>query len=308
MSVIEVSRLTKSYDGEVVVDDVSFAVEEGEIFAILGPNGAGKSTTVESIAGLRTPDSGRIAVFGFDPLRDRSQVRELLGVQLQESRFQDRVKVREVVETFAALYPDPVDPAELIERLGLGDKAGTRYVRLSGGQQQRLSIAVALVGRPRAVILDELTTGLDPQARRETWGLVEELRDDGVTVVLVTHFMEEAERLADRLALIDQGRLVALDTPQGLIDSVGLEQRVRFTTNEPIDDELLRALPEVTDVSRIGGEIVVTGNERLQFSVVSLLAGREIVPDRFQVDQITLDDAFVAITGRPLATADDEDA
>jgi ABC-2 type transport system ATP-binding protein len=235
-------------------------------------------------------------------------VRELLGVQLQESRFQDRVKVREVVETFAALYPDPVDPAELIERLGLGDKAGTRYVRLSGGQQQRLSIAVALVGRPRAVILDELTTGLDPQARRETWGLVEELRDDGVTVVLVTHFMEEAERLADRLALIDQGRLVALDTPQGLIDSVGLEQRVRFTTNEPIDDELLRALPEVTDVSRIGGEIVVTGNERLQFSVVSLLAGREIVPDRFQVDQITLDDAFVAITGRPLATADDEDA
>jgi ABC-2 type transport system ATP-binding protein len=207
MSTIEVSELTKSYDEKVVVDGVSFAVDEGEIFAILGPNGAGKTTTVESIAGLRTPDSGRITVFGFDPLSDRAQVRELLGVQLQESRFHDRVKAREVVETFAALYPDPVDVAELLERLGLADKAGTRYAQLSGGQQQRLSIAVALVGRPRAVILDELTTGLDPQARRETWGLVEELRDGGTTVVLVTHFMEEAERLADRLALIDQGRL-----------------------------------------------------------------------------------------------------
>ena len=308
MSIIEVSELTKTYDDKVVVDGVSFAVEEGEIFAILGPNGAGKSTTVESIAGLRTPDSGRIKVFGFDPLRDRAQVRELLGVQLQESRFQDRVKVREVVETFAALYPDPVDVSELLERLGLADKAGTRYAQLSGGQQQRLSIAVALVGRPRAVILDELTTGLDPQARRETWGLVEELRDGGTTVLLVTHFMEEAERLADRLALIDQGRLVALDTPQGLIDSVGLEQRIRFTTTEHIDDEWLKSLPEVTDVSRANDEIVVTGNERLLFSVVSALASREIVPGRFQVDQTTLDDAFVAITGRRLATADEEGA
>jgi ABC-2 type transport system ATP-binding protein len=308
MSIIEVSQLTKSYDNKVVVDGVSFGVEEGEIFAIVGPNGAGKSTTVESIAGLRTPDSGRIEVFGFDPIRDRTQVRELLGVQLQESRFQDRVKVREVVETFAALYPDPVDVSELLERLGLDDKAGTRYSKLSGGQQQRLSIAVALVGRPRAVILDELTTGLDPQARRETWGLVEELRDGGATVLLVTHFMEEAERLADRLAVIDQGRLVALDTPRGVIDDVGLDQRIRFTTPEPIDDEWLRSLPGVTDVSRSSGEIVVTGNERLQFSVVSLLASRGIVPGRFQVDRITLDDAFVAIAGRSLTTADEQDA
>ena len=259
MPLIDIRELTKSYDDSIVVDNVSFAVEEGEIFAILGPNGAGKTTTVESIAGLRTPDSGSIEVFGFDPLRDRAQVHKILGVQLQESRFQDRVKVREVVETFAAFYPDPVDVSELLERLGLSDKAGTRYAQLSGGQQQRLSIAVALVGRPRAVILDELTTGLDPQARRETWGLVEELRDRGVTVLLVTHFMEEAERLADRLALIDQGRLVALDTPQGLIDSVGLEQHVRFTTSEAVDDEWLRSLPEVTGVSRDNGEIVVTG-------------------------------------------------
>ncbi|MCZ7533850.1 MAG: ABC transporter ATP-binding protein [Acidimicrobiia bacterium] len=308
MPVIEVDGLVKSYDGRVVVDGVSFSVEEGEIFAILGPNGAGKTTTVESIAGLRTPESGQIHVFGFDPIDDRAEVRNRLGVQLQESRFQDRVKVKEVVETFAAFYQDPLNVWDLLERLGLSDKANTRYSNLSGGQQQRLSIAVALVGQPRAVILDELTTGLDPQARRETWGLVEELRDGGVTVLLVTHFMEEAERLADRLALIDEGRVVALDTPQGLIDSVGLEQRIRFTTSEAVEDDWLRELPEVSEISRSHGEIVVTGNEKLLFSVVSLLASHGIVPTRFQVDQTTLDDAFVALTGRRLGTTDEGSA
>ncbi len=300
MPVIEVDGLTKTYDGKTVVDHISFAVDEGEIFAILGPNGAGKTTTVESIAGLRTPDAGRVTVFGFDPLVDRAEVRARLGVQLQESRFQDRVKVKEIVDTFAAFYPEPLDVGVLLERLGLGEKADTLYSRLSGGQQQRVSIAAALVGRPRAVILDELTTGLDPQARREIWGLVEELRDSGVTIILVTHFMEEAERLADRLALIDGGKLVALDTPQGLIDSVGLQQRLRFTTKVAIEDAWLTALPEVTGVTRERGEIEVTGNEKMLFAVVSLLAGREIVPDRLQVDQANLDDAFVAITGRRL--------
>jgi ABC-2 type transport system ATP-binding protein len=303
--VIEVDQLTKRYERRTVVDGVSFAVEEGEIFAILGPNGAGKTTTVESIAGLRTPDSGSIRVFGSDPIVERADVRLHLGVQLQQSRFQDRVKVREVVETFASFYPDPLDSATLLERLGLGEKAETHYARLSGGQQQRLSIAVALVGRPRAVILDELTTGLDPQARRETWGLVEELRDSGVTIVLVTHFMEEAERLADRVALIDEGRLVALDTPRGLVDSVGLEQRIRFTTTAAIEDTWLTALPEVRDVARSDGEIMITGNEQMLFAVVSLLADHQIVPDRLQVDQTTLDDAFVAITGRTFESVGD---
>jgi ABC-2 type transport system ATP-binding protein len=301
--VIEVDDLVKSYDGRVVVDGVSFSVDEGQIFAILGPNGAGKTTTVESIAGLRTPDSGRIGVLGFDPLVDRAEVRSVLGVQLQESRFQDRIKVREVVDTFASFYPEPLDTTMLLERLGLSDKADTTYSRLSGGQQQRVSIAVALVGRPLVVILDELTTGLDPQARRETWGLVEELRDDGVTVVLVTHFMEEAERLADRLALIDQGRLVALDTPRGLIESAGLEQWLRFTTATTIDDALLEALPEVTAVMRSDGEIVVTGNEKMLFSVVSFLGSHQVVPDRFQIEQPNLDEAFVAITGRRFEAA-----
>jgi ABC-2 type transport system ATP-binding protein len=215
--------------------------------------------------------------------------------------------VSEVVETFSSLYPDPLDGEDLLERLGLQDKADTQYRRLSGGQQQRVSIAVALVGRPRAVILDELTTGLDPQARRETWGLVEELRQSGVTVLLVTHFMEEAERLADRLALIDEGKLVALDTPQGLIDSVGLEQRIRFATPETIDDQLLSSLPEVTGVTRLNGDIVITGNEKMLFSVVSMLDRHDIVPTRFQVEQPTLDDAFVALTGRRLETGQEEE-
>ena len=305
MAVIEVEGLTKSYDGREVVSDVSFSVEEGEIFAILGPNGAGKTTTVESIAGLRIPDTGRIEVFGFDPIEDRVEVRSRLGVQLQESSFQDRVKPREIVETFASFYPDPLEADTLLERLGLTDKGDTLYSRLSGGQQQRVSIAVALVGRPQVVILDELTTGLDPQARRDTWGLVEELRNSGVTIVLVTHFMEEAERLADRLALIDEGRLVALDTPRGLVDSVGLEQRLRFSTTATVEDAWLKTLPEVTGVTHADGEIVVTGDERMLFSVVSLLAEHQIIPDRLQVDQTTLDDAYVAITGRQLESAEE---
>lgn len=304
MSVVEVQDLTKVYADKTVVDGVSFSVEEGEIFAILGPNGAGKTTTVESIAGLRTPDAGRIGVFGFDPIADRAAVRSRLGVQLQESRFQDRAKVREVVETFAALYPDPVEVGPLLDRLGLTEKAETQYARLSGGQQQRVSIAVALVGRPDVVILDELTTGLDPQARRDTWSLVEDLKDSGVTIILVTHFMEEAERLADRLALIDDGRLVAVDTPRGLVESVGLDQHLRFSTAATVEDEWLTTLPEVTAVSRAGDELVVAGNEKMLFSVVSMLSERNIVPDRLQVDQTTLDDAFVALTGRKLESTE----
>lgn len=301
---VEVCELTKTYDGRSVVDDVSFTVEEGEIFAILGPNGAGKSTLVESIAGLRTPNAGTVRILGQDPIADRAHVLHLLGVQLQESSFQDRLTVREIVDTFAGLYPDPLDTDDLLERLGLGPSAATRFANLSGGQQQRVSIAVALVGRPRVVILDELTTGLDPHSRRDTWSLVDDLRDGGVTVVLVTHFMEEAERLADRLALVDRGRVVAIDTPSGLVEGAGLEQQLRFRTTVEIDEDWIRRLPEVSGVARDRGEFVIAGDERMLFSVVSLLAAHDIVPGRLQVDQPTLDDAFVALTGRTLHTDD----
>jgi ABC-2 type transport system ATP-binding protein len=203
--VIEVENLVKRYNGVPAVDGVSFDVERGEIFAILGPNGAGKTTAVESIAGLRQPDGGRISVLGLDPSKDIAALRKVLGIQLQESQMPDRIEVWEALDLYASFYEDPADWSELLDRLGLAQKRDSRYAKLSGGQKQRLSIALALVGRPEIAILDELTTGLDPAARRDTWAVIEELRDTGVTILLVTHFMEEAERLADRVALIDSG-------------------------------------------------------------------------------------------------------
>ncbi len=220
MAVIEVEHLHKRYGDTVAVDDVSFAVEEGEIFGVLGPNGAGKTTTVECIAGLRTAGAGRIDVLGLDPSRDHDALRRVLGVQLQQSRLPDKLQVGEAIELYASFYDEPADGARLLEVLGLDAVRDTRFGKLSGGQQQRLSIALALVGRPRIAILDELTTGLDPQARRDTWALIEDVRAEGVTIVLVTHFMDEAERLCDRLALIDRGRVVAVDSPAGLVAGV----------------------------------------------------------------------------------------
>ncbi len=215
MPVIEVRHLRKHYRGKQAVDDVSFTVEQGEIFGILGPNGAGKTTTVECIEGLRVPDGGTVSVLGLDPQRDVRELRQRLGVQLQESRLPERLRVGEVLGLFAAMYRTPADPERLLDLLGLTEQRDTAYRRLSGGQQQRVSIALALIGSPEVVVLDELTTGLDPQARRDTWDLVEAVRAEGVTVVLVTHFMEEAERLCDRIAVIGSGRVVAIDTPAG---------------------------------------------------------------------------------------------
>ena len=211
MPVIEVDHLVKTYDSTNVVDGVSFNVEAGEIFGIVGPNGAGKTTTVESVVGLRRPDGGSIRVLGLDPIRDRYELTQRVGAQLQESRLQDKIRVGEALELYASFYRDPVDWRELIERLGLDGKAHAKYSDLSGGQKQRLSVALALVGSPEIAVLDELTTGLDPQARRSTWDTIEQIRDDGVTVVLVTHFMEEAERLCDRVMVIDGGRVTAID-------------------------------------------------------------------------------------------------
>jgi len=284
----------------VAVDDISFSVEEGEIFGILGPNGAGKTTTVECVAGLRTPDAGRITVLGLEPQRDAARLRHLLGVQLQEGELPDRLTVAEALRLYASFYTDPADWPELLAELGLTGKQNTRYRKLSGGQKQRLSIALALVGNPRVAILDELTTGLDPQARRDTWELIEQVRARGVTILLVTHFMEEAERLCDRVALIDAGRIVAIDTPAGLVSRVDDEQRMRFRPNTTLDDGLLTALPEVTGVTRQGGQVVVSGQGNLVHAVTSMLARHQIVALELRVEQASLDDAFVALTGRRL--------
>ncbi|GDY58892.1 hypothetical protein SVIO_095150 [Streptomyces violaceusniger] len=215
MPLIEVSNLRKEYRNHVAVQDVSFSVEEGEIFGILGPNGAGKTTAVECIEGMRKRDGGEISVMGLDPLKDKdlAELRESIGIQLQQSELPPKMKVWEALELYSTFYRDPVDWRELIKDWGLSGKADTAYGSLSGGQQQRLSIALALVGKPRIAVFDELTTALDPHARRETWKLIEKVREQDVTVLLVTHFMEEAERLCDRIAIIESGRVVALDTP-----------------------------------------------------------------------------------------------
>jgi ABC-2 type transport system ATP-binding protein len=302
MNVIEVTNLTKRYGDRTVVDGVSFTVEQGEIFAILGPNGAGKTTTVESISGLRTPDSGTISVLGLDPGRDRDELRRVVGVQLQQSELPDQIRVREAVDLYASFYAAPRDGEQLLNDLGLAEKHKSKFGKLSGGEKQRLSIALALIGNPKVAILDELTTGLDPQARRDTWQLIEDARDSGVTVILVTHFMEEAERLADRVALIDAGRLVALDTPAGIVARVDVEQRLRFRPSAPIDDGLLTGLPEVHSVSRHGQTVVVAGTGNLVLAVTAALARNHIVANELRIEQAGLDDAFVALTGRKLAS------
>ncbi|MCK2214189.1 ABC transporter ATP-binding protein [Actinomadura sp. ATCC 31491] len=301
MKIIEVRNLRKRYPNHVAVDDVSFDVAEGEIFGILGPNGAGKTTTVECVAGLRAPDGGSIRVTGLDPAKDRDELREVLGMQLQSANLPEKIKVWEALDLYASFYSQPADWNELLERVGLGHKRHTTFKKLSGGQRQRLSVALALVGRPRVAVLDELTTGLDPQARRDTWELIEQVRGSGVTIVLVTHFMEEAERLCDRLALIDAGKVVATDTPAGLIAQVSGEQRVRFRPSAPVADEVLLALPEVRDVTRSGGQVVVSGTGNLAPAVTLALAGHQIVPGDLRIEQATLDDAFLALTGRKLS-------
>jgi ABC-2 type transport system ATP-binding protein len=295
MTVIEVKNLRKRYGSTVAVRDVSFTVERGEIFGILGPNGAGKTTTVECIAGLRTPDAGSITVLNKEP-RDHD-LRRLVGVQLQESQLPEKMNVREALELYSAFYSDPLDWRALARELGLTDKLKTRYAKLSGGQKQRLSIALALIGDPQIAVLDELTTGLDPQARRDTWDLIEQIRDRGVTILLVTHFMEEAERLCDRVAVIDAGAVAALDTPAGLIAGVETEQRIRFRPSKPMDDSLLTSLPEVRRVRRHGSQLEVAGTGNLLHAVTSVLATNQIIAADLRIEQATLDDAFVQLTG-----------
>ncbi|WP_181771438.1 ABC transporter ATP-binding protein [Amycolatopsis pittospori] len=300
MAIIEVDGLVKRYGDHTAVNGVGFTVERGEIFGILGPNGAGKTTTVECVEGLRTPDGGTIRVCGIDPRRDTGELRQLLGAQLQESELPDKLEVGEVMELYSSFYREPADWRELLGTLDLTDKVGTQFRRLSGGQKQRLSIALALIGDPKVAVLDELTTGLDPQARRDAWDLIEAVRDRGVTILLVTHFMEEAERLCDRLAVIDSGRVVALDTPAGLISGVDDRQRIRFRPSAPLDHAVLAALPEVVSVERAGDRLVVTGTGNLLLAVTTVLARHQVTAADLRVEQTSLDDAFVALTGRPI--------
>lgn len=297
MPLIEVNGLRKSYAGRAVVDGVSFSVQEGEIFGVLGPNGAGKTTTVECVEGLRAPDEGSVRVAGFDPVAEHDDVTRILGAQLQESELQPKLTVREALELYSAFYPSPADWRPLAERLGLTDRLTARFAQLSGGQKQRLFIALALIGNPRVVVLDELTTGLDPRSRRDTWSLIEEVRDSGVTVLLVTHFMEEAQRLCDRIAVIDRGRVVALDTPAGLIGRVAGATVMTFTPSSEPPESDLRALPGLVSMTHKDHRITITGTDNTVDAAITLLTRHHITARQLRVFDATLDDAFLGLTG-----------
>ena len=303
---IDVQEVSKDYGGRRVLDGVSFTVDTGEIFGIVGPNGAGKTTLVESIGGLREPDSGSISVLGLHPIRDRSPLTQRLGIQLQESQLQKRARVGELLDTYSTFYEKPAPSAELASRFGLTEKLTAPYASLSGGLKQRLSIALALIGSPQVVILDELTTGLDPRARRSTWDGVEKIRDAGVTVILVTHYMDEVERLCDRVMVLDRGQITAIDTPQGLIRRIGSEQVMTFRSSEVVSVDELRALPDVATAESDGGSVKITGGGSMVLSVLTTLVDSGVTPDRLRVDHASLEDAYLALTGESSGSADEQ--
>jgi len=299
--VIEVRDLVKQYTDVTAVDGVSFEIREGEIFGMVGPNGAGKTTAIECIEGLRSPDEGNVQVLGLDPQRDGYQLREHIGVQLQESALPDRIKVWEAMDMFASFYSRSVDWRPLLEQLGLAEKSKASFTKLSGGQKQRLFIALALVNDPDLVFLDELTTGLDPQARRAMWDLVRGIREQGKTVFLTTHFMEEAERLCDRVAIMDHGKIVALDTPENLIRSLGSENRVVFSVTERLDERGLQTLSVVARVEQVGERVVVYGRgDGLVSGVVNALEADGVRFRDLRTEQPSLEDVFLALTGREM--------
>jgi ABC-2 type transport system ATP-binding protein len=297
---VEVSHLRKTYGQLVAVSDLSFSVAEGEIFGILGPNGAGKTTTVECAIGLRSPDSGTIRLLGINPQADKARIHEITGVQLQSGAFPAKLKVGEIIDMYRSFYRRPADAGELTEALGLAGKRQAFYRSLSGGQQQRLSVVLALIGAPRIAVLDEMTTGLDPQARRDAWDLIERVRSRGTTILLVTHFMEEVERLCDRVALIDAGHIVALDSPAGLAAQAAGARTLRFLPSAPFDESLLARLPEVTTVEHDGRHVVVTGNGELATAVIVALHEAGVSTTDLQITGSTLEDAFMRLTGKHL--------
>lgn len=294
-AVVEVTHLAKSYGSFTAVEDVTFTVEEGEIFGILGPNGAGKTTTVECLQGLRKADGGEARVLGYNPRHEAAQLRRKIGSQLQESALPDRLKVWEALGLFSSLVPGGPSWESVLDQWGLSQKRNAKFGSLSGGQQQRLFIALAVVNAPELVFLDEMTTGLDPMSRRATWDLIKQIRDNGSTVILVTHFMDEAENLCDRIAVIDDKRVVALDTPEGLIQRYAGEAEVTFSAE--VDDlSFLLQLDEVHRVDRQGRRARVTGTGPLLARVAAEIVRNGIVPVDLEVKRATLEDVFLAIT------------
>ncbi len=303
-AIVQVDGLRKVYGKTVAVDGISFEVGAGEIFGMVGPNGAGKTTTIECLEGLRKPDGGTVRVLGVDPQCESQVLRRRTGMQLQQSNLPDRMKVWEALDLYASFYPRASDWQKLLAELGLEEKRNTPFAKLSGGQKQRLFVALALLPDPQLVFLDELTTGLDPQARHAIWDLVRAVRARGKTILLTTHFMEEAERLCDRVAILDHGRIVALDTPAALIRSLGMEERVIFYPDRALPAGFAKCFSGTVQVETDGERVVVRSRSGrkvpLVSEVVSLLAGQGIAFRDLRTEQPNLEDVFLSLTGREM--------
>ena len=300
--VIHVFGVRKTYGSTVAVADVSFDVQHGEIFGLIGPNGAGKTTTMECIEGLRTPDSGSLSVLGLDPFRQVYKLQDRIGVQLQQAQLQKRIKVWEAVDLWASLYrKKAVDGERLLAQLGLTDKRDAWFMNLSGGQKQRLFIALALINDPEVIFLDELTTGLDPQSRRAIWELVRGIRERGKTVFLTTHLMEEAERLCDRVAIIEHGRIIDIDTPERLVARHCPERTVVVATDDLRVEERFRAIPGVQSVVRADLRFTIRGSgDDLVTEVIHCLSENRIRVTDFRTILPNLEDVFLKLTGHSI--------
>ena len=299
--VVHVSGIRKTYGSTVAVDDVSFDAQQGEIFGLIGPNGAGKTTTMECVEGLRTPDRGTISVLSLDPVRDARALQNRMGVQLQQAQLQKRIKVWEAIDLWASLYPRAVNGDALLERLGLSDKRNAWFMTLSGGQKQRLFIALALIHDPEVVLLDELTTGLDPQARRAIWDMVRGIRDRGKTVLLTTHLMEEAERLCDRVAIIERGRVIDSGTPEGLVKRHCPEQDVLVATDDLRARERFAAIAGLESIDQQGSRFTLRGrSEDVVTEVIHCISEHRIRVTEFRSERSNLEDVFLKLTGHSI--------
>ncbi|GGP71266.1 MULTISPECIES: ABC transporter ATP-binding protein [Streptomyces] len=300
-TVIRCQDLSKRYGDLLAVDGVSFEVQQGEIFGMIGPNGAGKSTLMECVEGLRTRDSGTVEVLGMDPAKDAAEIHERVGLQLQTSALPPRIKVGEALQLFSSFYRNPGDWRKTLRDLGLDEKVNSYVDKLSGGQRQRVFIALALVNNPELIFVDEITTALDPQSRHAVWDVIRDIRDNGTTVFLTTHFMEEAERLCDRVAIVDHGRLIALDTVTNLINSLDGETKLTFTVNGRPPIRELQQLPSLIHVERSEGRVVARGKGRtFAQEVMGMLADLQLVAEDFRSEQPNLEDVFLSLTGRPM--------
>jgi len=299
--VIQVSGIRKTYGATVAVSEVSFEVGEGEIFGLIGPNGAGKTTTMECVEGVRRPDRGVISILGLDPFRDVYRLQNRIGVQLQQAQLQKRIKVWEAVDLWASLYSTPVDGNRLLEQLGLANKRDAWFMTLSGGQKQRLFIALALINDPEVVFLDELTTGLDPQSRQAIWGLVRGIRERGKTVFMTTHLMEEAERLCDRVAIIEHGKIIDIGSPAELVRRHCPVRTVVLATGNAFAEEHLRAIPYVEAVARQDGRFTIQGRgDDFVTEVIHCLSENQIRVTDFRTVLPSLEDVFLKLTGHSI--------